>query len=135
MERRCESCGKTYETRSPRSRFCGSTCRSRAFRGQPGAGLVALPAPQGPVAGGELVRSVEKELRDVDRLDSFLGQAAVDIARRIEGNGRAPLSQVAAAHRELRAAVAEAKKGAHQEKSALQKRRDELAARRAKRQA
>lgn len=141
MERRCEVCGKAYESKSPKARFCSSTCRSRAHRGGqsqqraasgPG-GLVALPQP--PAAGGELIRSVEKELQEADRLETYLGQAAVDLARRIEFSTSAPLSQAAAAHRELRAAVADAVRGAHVAKSAMQRHRDELAARREKRRA
>jgi len=119
MERRCESCGKSFETRSARARFCGSTCRSRAHRGQlgqPGLSVIrsvpeapdAAPAAEPAVQPvGALTESVEKQLRDVGRLDSVHGRAAVDMARRIDANQTAPLSQVAAAHRELRAAVAE----------------------------
>ena len=131
MEHRCESCRRSYETKSPKSRFCSSTCRSRAHRSGPIGVVSGLPAAAD--RSGELVAWVEKHLEDANRLDTFAGQAAVDIARRIDETPAAPLSQVAAAHRELRAAVAEAIKGANATKSALQKRRDELAERRQKR--
>lgn len=140
MVRRCEACGKPYDTKSPRSRFCSSTCRSRAHRnGQSApagavAGLAVLPAQQSP-EGGELVRQVEKRLQDAGRLETYLGQAAIDMARRIEAATAAPLSQAASAHRELRAAMADAMRGANVAKSAVQQHRDELAARREKRRA
>lgn len=139
MERRCEACGKSYATKSARSRFCSSTCRSRAHRngqGGPaaGGGLVVLPPAQ-PQGDGELVTYVEKTLTEAGRLESWRGQAALDMARRIERATAAPLSQAAAAHRDLRVAVAEAVKGANVAKSALQQRRDDLQARREKRRA
>lgn len=142
MQRACVVCGTRYEARRVTSKYCSSRCRTRACREQGRTGLVALtgagaaPSAVLPAAvaespgAGELVAQVQRELQTANRLDTYLGQAAVDIARRIEATPGAPLSQVAAVHRELRVAVAEAVKGAHQVKSAVQRRRDELEERR-----
>lgn len=142
MTRSCADCGTKFQAKRPSARFCSAACQKRSKRREQSAGgvsartspvaVVALPGPQPPETG-ELVVQVEKQLRDANRLESWQGQAALDLARRIEGNPGAPLSQVASAHRELRSAVAEAVKGSTAAKSAVQKHRDQLAERRAAR--
>ena len=129
MQRRCESCGKTYEAARKTSKFCGGTCRVRASRGALApseATLAVLPDPD-PSSG--LVAMVEKELRDAGRLDTFLGQAAVTLARRIMADQDTG-SAIASLNREMRATVTEAMKGAAVARSAVDRRKDELAARR-----
>ncbi len=69
------------------------------------------------------------ELETAGRLETFLGQHALTLARRIAG-GRETGSAVSALSKELRAVRAEALKGVGAPASALQQHRDELAARR-----
>jgi hypothetical protein len=143
--RPCESCGRSYEAASPRSKYCGNTCRSRAHRAAGGrehgqsAGdnvrsLRAAPDTAGGDESGGMVASLERKLRDADRLDTWEGQGALVLARRIEA-GRDTGSAIASLHRELRVAIAEALKGVGDVESAVTRRRNELAERRAARHA
>jgi hypothetical protein len=130
----CDVCGQPFEAKRPTARYCSARCRQRARRsGLAGAraGAVIVPFPE--PAGGPLVRALEGDLRRAGQLDTWQGQAALDLVRRLEASTADTGSSYAALHRELRAAVAEALKGANAPKSVLQQRRDELAARRAKR--
>ena len=77
-----------------------------------------------------LTASIERQLRDAKRLDAWQGQSAVELARRIEAASMDTGSAYAALHRELRAAMTLAMQGVGQRASALDKHRDELAARR-----
>lgn len=131
--RHCDNCGRFFKPGSARARFCSNTCRSQAHRAgrsvaakSTGGGLVVLPQQ----TDGELVVSVRRELTEAGRLATTKGQQALDLARRIEATKGATLSAFAAAHRELRATVDDALRGANQTGSAVQKHRDELAARR-----
>jgi hypothetical protein len=137
VRRSCDICGTRYEAKRGTSRYCSGACRKRAQRENKSrpASVTSLSSGTSPGTpkAGELVTRVEKQLQDAGRLETYLGQAALDLARRIEGNPGAPLSQAAAAHRELRAAVTEAVKGAKAAKSALEQHRDEVAERRARR--
>jgi hypothetical protein len=134
MQRRCDSCGKPYEAKRPTSRFCGSNCRVRASRGQL-APVDAEPLPVIPPAvSSGLVAATEKRLTDVGRLDTWEGQAALDLARRIEvASAMDTGSAYASLQRELRAAMAEALKGAAKPQSAVSRHQDELARRRTSR--
>lgn len=134
-ERTCLACGDPL-TGTARRKYCDNNdrCKRRYQRGQraPGASASLVTLPTSTKSPDGLAESVEQELRDVGRLETSLGRAAVDLARRLDANHQAPLQQAASAHRELRAAIAEAVKGANAPQSALQARRDELAARRAR---
>lgn len=139
MTKRCQSCGGPFETRSSRARFCGSACRSRAWRSGvtlPPDGLVAVPAPAAAPAAsaepGELVSAAERQLREAGRLDTWQARAALDLAGRLERSAVDTGSSYASLHRELRNAMELALRGANAPKSALQARRDELAALRAR---
>lgn len=130
MQRPCDICARTYEAKRASSRYCSGACRKRAQRNpsKPGPAVVALPA----ASDGELVASVQQELDGAGRLETWQGQAAVDVARRIEGSRLDSGSAYAALHREFRAAMELALKGADAAESAVQRHRDELAARRAR---
>ena len=149
MTRTCDACGEKFEAKRATARYCTATCQKRAKRAEKATGaatrtsapgLVVLSSPpaedEARSAGGELAASTERALRDAGRLETWQGRSAVDLARRID---RARLvetgSAYASLHRELRAAMAEATRGANVAKSAVQQRRDELAARRAARRA
>jgi hypothetical protein len=146
MNRACDICGTTYTAKRVSSRYCSERCKKRAQRGtQPGKpsvqpenrqqpAMVALPQPE-PALSGELTSSTEQTLRDAARLDTWQGRAALAIAQRIEAAGVDSGSSYAALHRELRSAMETALRGVGEQVSAVQRRRDELAARRARKTA
>jgi hypothetical protein len=137
MQRRCDSCGKPYEAKRATSRFCGPNCRVRASRGVLAPPVVAdepltvLPGGASPSSG--LREATERRLVDAGCLDTWQGQAALDLARRIEGSAADTGSAYAALQRELRAAMAEALKGSATPQSAVSRHQDELARRRRRR--
>lgn len=143
--RRCESCDKPFPAASARSRFCSNTCRSRAHRARGGKQQPEQQAevrklrsvdPAAPMddIGASLTASLERQLREAGRLDTWQGQGAVTLARRIDAS-RDTGSAIASLHRELRAAVTEALKGVGTTESAVTRHRNELAERRAARRA
>ncbi len=147
MQRACDICQTMFEANRSDKRYCSQNCRKRAQRTgvaksettvKAGGGLAVVPDPPAmpmqPPVGGELVTSTERALRDAGRLDTWQGQAALELARRIDMSSRVETgSAYASLHRELRAAMTEATRGANVAKSAVQQRRDDLAARRAAR--
>lgn len=102
-KRKCESCGRAYEARSSRSRFCGGTCQKRGIRANP----QVAPAPAGDDG---LVGAVRLELEEAGRLESVAGQAALLLAGKMCGGGDTG-SGLAALERELRATMVEALQG------------------------
>ncbi len=127
MERSCQSCGGTYETKRSNARFCSARCNKRAQRGQvvsPPAVLVPAPG-----AGSVLVAAVTRELEAAGRLDTALGQTVLVLAGRVE-SGSHTGSAVASLVRELRVSLAEAVQGASRPADPLAVMRDELARRR-----
>jgi hypothetical protein len=141
--RKCDSCGRQYKAASPRSRYCGNTCRSRAHRAagssRPEGNVRALrsapPPPTSTTPPAErhgLAGSIETQLAKAGRLDTWQGQGALELAERIE-SGRDTGSAIASLHRELRAAMTEALRGVGTPESAVTRHRDQLAARRRQR--
>jgi hypothetical protein len=135
VQRACDVCGGTYEAKRPSSRYCGRTCRVRASRagGVPRVASAdeqtAAPDPKPPPLSATLVTATERQLRDVGRLDTWLGQQALALAGKLS-SGRDTASGLAALSREFRATMEEALRGANAPASSLAKHRDELAARR-----
>lgn len=104
MDVTCAICEQTFEAKNSRARYCSSTCRSRGNR----AGIAQSDAPR---AGSGLVEATRRELEDAGRLDTVLGQQALELAARIVS----PTSTGAAVgslSKELRAVMSEATKGA-----------------------
>jgi len=105
------------------------TCRKRGLRAQNAA--KTLPnAPERPETPTEpddssLVRVVTRELTEVDRLDTFAGQVALELAVRM-ANRREMGASVASLSKQLREAMAEAMVNVAVEVSPL----DEIRARR-----
>lgn len=125
MQRECDVCGVTYEAKRKTSRYCSTKCRTRASRTRADGGVVAsLVVPPSPRVGG-LVPALTEELDAAGKLDSTLGQQALELARSIEA-GRETGSGVAALSKELRAVMAEALSDVVQAADPL----DELRARR-----
>lgn len=123
MERVCGSCGVTYEAHGNRAKYCGERCKKRAQRGH-----LVVPLPVDEPA---LVLQTRRELTEAERLDTWQGQQALGMATRIAA-GQDTGSGLAALNREFSRAMAEALKGAKVATSAVDQRKDELAARRAR---
>lgn len=102
---RCEACGKPFEgTTSPRRRFCDEACRSRFRRG-----ARAEPEPVAPDRGslGSTETATMLALQEAGKLGTPGGQAALVLARRIDGSDRDTASGLAAMVVRLRETVAE----------------------------
>jgi len=100
----CSVCTKVFPAKRSTAKFCGPTCRSRANR--TGGTVAVLPEhPSG------LVAVTKRELEAAGRLDTVLGQQAMELAGRIVS----PFSTGAAVgtlSKELRTVMSEALKGA-----------------------
>jgi hypothetical protein len=131
VKRTCESCGGPYEAIRSNARFCSERCKKRGQRGHLAqvAEVATDPAPD-----ADLSAAVLAELEAAGRVHTAAGQSALTLARRIEA-GQDTGSAIAALNKEMRATLAEAVTGANVATSALQQRRDELAALRAARRA
>ncbi|GGV34133.1 hypothetical protein GCM10010182_67490 [Actinomadura cremea] len=129
MTKTCAHCGETFEARSARAKYCGSTCRARASEKAKRGGHAAPAAAPAPVAElpapSTLAAAVRGELEAAERLGTFLGAQAVALAGRIDAGGDTG-SAVAALSKELRAVMDAALAGAPKAADAL----DELANRR-----
>lgn len=105
MDAKCAVCQTVFEAQRSTARYCSSTCRSRGNR----AGVASVEAlPERPSG---LVEAIRRDLEEADRVDTVLGQQALELAGRIVS----PLStgaSVATLSRELRTVMAEATAGA-----------------------
>lgn len=122
-------CGRTFEARSSKARYCSDRCRKRKPRD---AAVSVLSGSPGDV--GAVERAVVAELTAAGRLDAALGQACVVLARRLDRPGLDTGSAVASVAARLELALAAAMRGAGRASgpSAL---RDELEERRSRRRA
>ena len=124
MVRLCDICGASYMAKRATSKYCSSGCRVKAKR----AGVSTPVAVIAPVVGAGdtgLTAAVRRELDDAGRVDSALGQAALELAYSVG----APMNtgaSVASLVKQLRETLADALKGAESAADAL----DELRARR-----
>lgn len=135
MRRTCAECGADFEAAHPNTRRCSDECKramerrkKRAQRSPDAKAAPVRPLPVEP-AVGQLEAATAVELRAADRVESAAGQAALALARRVDGGngGRAETgSAMASLVREYRATLAEAVRGAQQEADPL----DEVRARR-----
>ena len=125
MTRTCAQCGKDFEARSSRAKFCSSTCRARKSEGAaPRDAEPSEAAPQ-PTTGAQ-ESSVHAALLEAARESSPLGIAALILARRLDASASETPQAVAALVRELRATLVEALDGAGQAADTV----DEVGARR-----
>ena len=135
MKRACDACGKPYEAKTKTSRYCSSTCRSRASR----AGLSGPPTPaavaRAPVerVTGPVEAHAIEELAAVGRLETSRGQVAVRLARAMDQSTADTASALASLARQYEASLEVAMRGTRRETSPLDRARDELARRRARR--
>lgn len=121
MRRCCEVCGRIYDAKTKRSRFCTSTCRSRNMRG-------AEPPPIAALIDVSLESTTKQKLEDAGVLDTVLGQQAMRLAVQMSVETG---SSLAALSRELRATMLEALSSGEQADDVV----DELRARREARRA
>jgi hypothetical protein len=154
MKRACDGCGREYEARRVTSRYCGSTCRTRASRAgtsspRPAPAVAEVvaaasapattaerPAPFDPAAVilSATARTIV-ELEEAGRLDTSLGQVAVLLAQRLDASYRDTGSAVATLARQHAAQMSAALANANREASPTEKAKDELARRRSQRSA
>jgi len=101
----CAGCGEDFEAKSPRAKWCGSGCKKRAQRKpKPAETKSETPPDPEPVDSG-LVASVRSELAEAGVVDTFAGQLALELARKmsaVDATGVSGLSK------ELRQVMAEA---------------------------
>lgn len=96
----CPGCHKTFTAKSPRAKWCSRTCKNRVARAAASASTDTSPEPT------PLVRATERELTEAGVLESFDGQLAVELARRVSASGAAGVSGLV---KELRQVMAKAK--------------------------
>lgn len=136
--RHCASCGEELpQDASPRARFCGNTCRSRAHRAKDTAPSVPPEAVSTPGTAAQARRMValcRATLEKAGRLDDWRGEAALDLAGRIERAMVDTGSAYAGLHRAYREAMQLALTGVGAAQSAPAAYKDEVAERRERRQ-
>ena len=123
MQRNCAACGVAYEAKRPNSKYHNDTCRKRGQR----APKKLLPiVGEMPLAVSSLVTALERSLDEAARLDTWEGQSALELARRISSPHESGAS-IASMTKQLRETMADALKGAATADDALdelRKRRD-----------
>ena len=114
MRRKCDSCGRSYEAQTARSKFCRDAgclrrrarerkrASDRAKRGR--GSVVAMP--------GQAEERTRIELERAGRLESALGEIALALARRIDQPQEVPAASLPALTRELRTTLHEATRSA-----------------------
>lgn len=106
VEVTCAGCGTSFEAKSARAKWCGSTCRQRDARSRKAAAAnVKDEAKTDTPAEHGLVKAVRKELEIAKKVETFAGQLALQLARRL-ANPEEPA--LMALSKELRAVMAEA---------------------------
>ena len=100
MKRACSRCGKTFEAKRSTAQYCSSSCRVRASQIRKSSAEV-VNLPQKSVEPAGLAATVEKQLRDAGKLDSYAGQQALFMARRLERSAMDTGAAVAALSKEL----------------------------------
>ncbi|HEX2645064.1 MAG TPA: hypothetical protein VHU81_18840 [Thermoanaerobaculia bacterium] len=152
MIKTCElvECGVQFEAQSRRARFHSTTCRVKAHRGAPTSDqapatvikqeIIPPPAPEPPAAPdaepviGQLETLARAELEQAARLETTLGQAVIVLARRID-RGLDTGPGLASLVKQLEATLGKAVANSETRKGPVEKARDEIAERRAKRSA
>jgi hypothetical protein len=137
MKRDCDACGRRYAAKTKRSRYCADVeCRRRRERSRKrrGGGEVielsgAKVAPR--LGEGSIAAAARAELEAAGRAESWLGQAAIALAGRLDASTDDTGSSFAALSREYRATMADALKDAKAELDSV----DELGERRRRRHA
>jgi hypothetical protein len=93
MKISCVVCAATFDAVRSSAKYCSNRCRMQSRRSTGGAPASAL------------VRAVTADLESAGAVDSYAGQLALELARRMSIPGQAGLSSLS---RELRVVMAEA---------------------------
>lgn len=96
MVLQCARCQTDFEAKRSTAKFCSARCRQNSHQGADKAG------------DDGLVRSVRKELEDADRVDTFSGQLAIQLAKQVTAAGA---TGIASLSKELRLVMSEALAG------------------------
>jgi hypothetical protein len=130
MEVTC-TCGKKFQAAKANARFCSDKCRKRTRRS--GADVVTIPTEEAKETPklGPITSAALRELAEVGRLETALGQTALALARRLDHGLMETGSAYASLSKEFAVKMAEATRGVGVA-SAPQALQDELAARRAR---
>lgn len=106
------TCGKVFEARSAKARYCSDRCRKRKGKADAiGADVVTFTASDSSGDTGAVAAATRAELESADRLDTPLGQAALALARRLDNPGLDTGSAMAAVAKQLETALAGATRG------------------------
>jgi len=124
MDRHCDVCAKPLDAQRSDARFCSDRCRKRAARGGIPRADASVPPEGRSGQGSGTLDAVRFELTAAGRLDSWLGQAALSLAERIDAS--TAVMGYAALIKELRSTMDAALAGAETVADPL----DELRARR-----
>jgi len=124
MVRSCDVCGSSYVAKRATSKYCKPACRMKASRAGVSAPVSVAAHPVDVEVAG-LILAVRRELDEAGRLDSALGQAALELARNI-GSPTSTGAGVASLVKQLRETMVDALKGAEKSADVL----DEIRARR-----
>lgn len=113
MEKTCAACGVTFTASRASAKCCSDRCRKRYQRG--GGQLVELRQVAQAESGelGRVELAATRDLEEAGRLSTPLGQAALVLARRLDGFSVDTGSSVAAVVRQLHATMSSALAGAH----------------------
>jgi hypothetical protein len=105
VERTCEFCGDAFDAKRSTAKYCSATCRQRAKRDRAKKSAKESDAPEAPQG---LVASVRRDLESAGRADTFAGQLALQLAKRLTDPAE---SGISAMSKELRTVMAAAMDG------------------------
>ena len=101
IEATCAGCGETFEARTKRAKWCSDRCRKATPS-------TAVDAPDLEPENLGLVTSVRRELETNDAVDTFAGQLALQLAKRLSSPEESGISSLS---KELRTVMAAALEG------------------------
>lgn len=126
MEKRCEQCGRAFDAKLDRARFCSSSCRALASQGY--KPVVPIEGDVPPQVSSGLLDAVIARVTDAGLLGTTAGESAIDAARRLVN---ANDTSYAGIHRQLQVSLAAVDAAVPQQSSVdeLRLRRDRKRAR------
>jgi hypothetical protein len=101
----CASCGDDFEAKRSTAKYCSATCRKRAARSRPD------PSTDTTSSSGDehdLIATTRRELEAAGRVETFAGQLALQLAKRLATPDE---SGVSALSKELRTVMSAALDG------------------------